>query len=43
MPCPVEVVLERFEEMAKATGQPSWFVRAKDWRRRAVRTGMRKL
>jgi capsular polysaccharide export protein len=43
MPCPVEVVLERFEEMAKATGQPSWFVRAKDWHRRALSTGLRKL
>ena len=42
MPCPVEVVLERFEQMAYAHGQASWLARFKDWHQRAVSTGMRK-
>ncbi len=43
MPCPVEVVLERFEQRGKEAGQVSLFARIKDWHRRTVDAGVRKL
>lgn len=42
MPCPVEVVLERFEEMGGEAGHESPLARIRDWHRRTVTAGMRK-
>lgn len=39
-PCPVEVVLERFEQMGKAAEGADWLVRLKHWCRRTVSAGL---